>query len=240
MIRRTSLIAVTLAGLALGIFACSKSKPPEEPSPAAPPSSNQTVAAPASRVVPPVLGRPASTNALPVRVTTNTPSSPNITNMPLSEATNTIRTAGDPASPRAATPQQIQHLATLEKNYFAASSFDDRFDVALAIGKTGTAEAVKTLEKLFRVEKDSELRTELINALIDIGECKEEKMDLLRLGIAAEQAAETREAAIDGLIDLVDPRGLPILKEMTNDPNEQVRAVAKHALALLTELLKTP
>jgi HEAT repeat protein len=91
---------------------------------------------------------------------------------------------------------------------------------------------------LFRAEKDRELRTELINALIDISGCKDEKLSLLRLGIATDQAGDTREAAIDGLIDLEDERALPLLQELTADPDEKVRAVAKHALALATELLK--
>ena len=227
MIQRVSLVVAALASLAWVMVACSKSKPPEEPAPVTPVASNQTAAAPTPKTNPVTFP------------------SPIITNTPLPNATTTVtNVAGTVASAvpsaSAATPEQIQRLASLEKSYVAAGSFDDRFDVALAIGKAGGSEAVKTLERLFRAEKDSGLRTELINALIGISECKEERLSLLRLGIAADQAAETREAAIDGLIDLEDARALPLLKEMSTDPNEQVRTVAKHALGLLTELLKTP
>ena len=226
MIQRTSLVAATLAGLALVIFACSKSKPPEEPAPVPPAVSNQTVITPAPKTNLPAFSPSVATNTL-------LPNPTFVTNV-----ASAVASAAPSAS--AATPEQIQRIATLEKNYFAAGSFDDRFDVALAIGKAGGPEAVKTLERLFRAEKDSELRTELINALIDIGECKEEKISLLRLGVAAEQAAPTREAAIDGLVDLNEASALPLLKELANDPNEQVRTVAKHALELLTEMLKNP
>ena len=224
---RTSLVAITLAGLALGLSACSQSKKSEP----APPS--EVVASNAPAGVRPAVPEP---KALPPVVLTNGPAAP-ATN-PAPSATNLVPSTTNPAN--AAASERSQRLATLEKKYQAAQSFDDRFDVVLAIGKVGNAEAVQMLEQLFRTEKNSEVRTELINALIDIGGCKDEKLALLRQGIAADQAADTREAALDGLVDLVDARALALLKELTTDPNEQVRSVAQQNYALLTEMLKAP
>ena len=222
---RPSLLAATLASLALGLSACSKSKEPEPPTPLEIMTSNAPAVAPTPASKPTVLPRAAITNA----------TSASATNLPAIPATNPA-----PATASAATPEQIQRLATLKTTYQAAQSFDDRFDVVIAIGKVGNAAAIQMLEQLFRTEKNHELRTELINALIEIGDCKDEKLSLLRLGITADQAPATREAAMDGLVDLDDARSLPLLKELATDPDEQIRTVAQQNLALLTEMLKAP
>lgn len=149
----------------------------------------------------------------------------------------TIITNDFPATPPA-TPEARQRVATLQTAYQAAGGFDDRFDVINEISEVNSVAAVEILEQLFRAETSAELREELINGLIPIGGCKNEKLRFLRLGIAANQPAAVREAAMDGLVDLEDARALPLLKELMADPDEKVRSVAKHNFELLTEMVK--
>jgi hypothetical protein len=217
---KTVLAATMLLAWAFWTPGCSKQPPPETPPMATPP----TPIAPSPGSNLPITAAPQP--ALPVTSPTNplvTPSNSNAA-----------------PAPSAAAPEKVQRVATLESKYRATQGFDNRFDALLAIAKEGGPEAVLALERLFRTEPDGDLRTELINALIDLGGCKEEKLALLKLGVAPNQEVSVREAAMDGLVDLEDARALPILKELTQDPNDQVRAVAQHCHQLLTEMLKAP
>jgi hypothetical protein len=139
-----------------------------------------------------------------------------------------------------ATPVQepAQRVAALQGQYRAAQAFDDRFEAAIRLGEVGTAEAVAGLEELFRAEPNKELRVELINALIGIGGCKEERLRFLKLGVGADQPFEVREAAMDGLVDLEDARALALLKGLSEDPDEKVRALARQSRDLLEQMLK--
>jgi len=133
--------------------------------------------------------------------------------------------------------EPAQRVATLQGQYRAAREFDDRFEAAVRLGEVGTPEAVAALEGLFRNEPDPELRTELINALIGISGCKEERLRFLKLGLAADQPFEVREAAMDGLVDLEDARALALLKDLLGDPDERVRALARQLHDLLEQML---
>ncbi|MBI5385278.1 MAG: HEAT repeat domain-containing protein [Verrucomicrobia bacterium] len=213
-ILRAALLGLALAALGGCSRSCSKSQP-------APPElaeSPTTIATNAGTAV----------SSAPVVSPVATPAA-------LSNAAPELRTI---AAPSASTPEQIQRVATLAQKYAAVTVFDDRFEVALQIAEVGGPEAVKTLETLFRTETDTALREELINALINIGDCKDEKLSLLRLGIAADQPASVREVAIDGLIDQQDERALALLKGLLNDRDEQIRALAQHAVELAEEMVK--
>jgi HEAT repeat protein len=79
---------------------------------------------------------------------------------------------------------------------------------------------------------------ELINALIGVNGCKEERLRFLKLGVGADQPFEVREAAMDGLVDLEDPRALALLKGLSDDPDQKVRALARQSHDLLEQMLK--
>ncbi len=147
-------------------------------------------------------------------------------------STNDDRTAAGSAQDPA------QRVAALQGQYRAAQAFDDRFEAAVRLGGVGTAEAVSALEELFRKEPNKDLRVELINALIGLSGCKEERLRFLKLGVGSDQPFEVREAAIDGLVDLEDARALALLKGLSDDPDEKVRTLARQARDLLEQMLK--
>lgn len=142
-----------------------------------------------------------------------------------------------PALPPARAEKAAQ-VASWEKSYRSATGFDDRFEAAIQIGQVGTPEAVLALARLFREERDKDLRVELVNALIGIGGCKEERLEFLKLALPPEQPAEVREAAIDGLVDLEDARALPLLRGLFDDPDPAIRTLARQSHELVEAMLQ--
>jgi len=121
----------------------------------------------------------------------------------------------------------------MTRQFRSSTNFDDRFETLLSIGEVGTAEAVSALEELFVEEPDKDLRVELINALIGISGAKEERLRFLKRGLSSSQPAEVREAALDGLVDLEDPRAVPLIESLFSDPDPALQALARqlHELA---------
>jgi hypothetical protein len=206
--------AVLLAVLTLLNGGCSRSRPTDEPE--AKPVA-ETQAAPAARAA----GVPPAESGL-------------------ANATNDSAAAPTNPSPAGsvADSEPGQRLAALAQTFAAAREFDDRFEAALQIGQVGTPEAVLTLAKLFGVERDKEIKVELINALIGMSGCKEERLQFLKLGLTADQPGEVREAAIDGLVDLEDGRSLPLLEGLLADPDQNIRTLARQSRELVEKMLK--
>jgi hypothetical protein len=143
-----------------------------------------------------------------------------------------------PAADTNRSPEQIKLLAQYKVEYAAAASFDDRFDVVLKIAEAKTADSVVLLEQLFREEKDKDLRVELINGLMGMDSCKEERMAFLKLGISREQPPEVREAAVDGLVDLAESRALEVLRGLCSDADPAIARLAKESVTLMEKMLQ--
>jgi HEAT repeat protein len=94
-------------------------------------------------------------------------------------------------------------------------------------------DAVRALTRLFQVETDPDLKVDLLDSLLGIEGLVEEKLKMLTLGAEKGLPTEVRQSAIDGLIDLDDPRVIPVLNGLLNDPDEEVREGAKDALEML-------
>ena len=127
-------------------------------------------------------------------------------------------------------------LPVLEKDYLAKTNREDRLDLMMDITDWPGPETVKVLTRLFQAETDPELRVDLLDSLLSIEGSVDEKLSMLALATAKGQPTEVRQSAIDGLIDLEDPRVIPILNGLLNDPDEEIREGAKDAI----EMLQTP
>lgn len=124
-------------------------------------------------------------------------------------------------------------LPVLEKNYLATTNQEERLDILMDIADTPSGDSVKTLTRLFSAEKDPELKIDLLDSLLAIDGFKDEKLEMLKLGVNASLPIEVRQSAIDGLIDLDDPRVIAVFNGLLNDPEEDVREAAKDALEML-------
>ena len=212
---QTALIAGAVAAWLTFHAGCSKSsKDGQDPvlttNLAKPPSAVQ-----ATQVNPAAIAPPAPANHTTVSSPANTAAAPDAASAP------------------------AQQVAVLTGQFRKATAFDDRFDLALQIGAAGTAEAVAALEQLFHEEKDKDLRVELINALMGMTGCKDERLRFLQAGLLPDQPVEVREAAMDGLVDLEDARALPLLAGLLNDPNPKIQALARHLHDLAEKIVKS-
>lgn len=129
---------------------------------------------------------------------------------------------------------EVKPLPVLEKNYLATTNHDDRLDAMMDIADQSSADAVKTLTRLFEAETDPDLKVDLIDSLLGIDGFKEEKLMMLTLASRQGLPKEVRQSAIDGLIDLDDQRTVPILNGLLNDPSEEIREAAQDALEMIS------
>lgn len=143
-----------------------------------------------------------------------------------------------PANPN---PNQIEKddvpvakpLPALESDYTATTNRDTRLDIMMDIAETPGAETVRTLARLLETETDPDLKVDLIDSLLGIEGHTDEKLAMLTQGVRTGLPKEVRLSAVDGLIELNDPRTVAVFNGMLNDPDEEIREAAKDALEML-------
>jgi type IV secretory pathway VirB10-like protein len=150
--------------------------------------------------------------------------------------------AAKPSQPDSApAPTDPAHqVAALESQYQAAKDADDRVDVVYKLAEVGNTEAVHALGRLFQVETDTDLKVDLLDALQSIENQSDAILPILANAVQPNQPQEVREAAIDGYMDIGDPRGIQALQALLNDPNEDIRDEARDAIELLKQSQTNP
>lgn len=134
----------------------------------------------------------------------------------------------------------IKPLPVLEKDYATATNRDTRLDIMMDIAETPSADAVRALTRLFEIETDGDLKVDLLDSLLGIEGFKEEKLIMLTMGARQGLPQEVRQSAIDGLIDLEDPRVVPVLNGLLNDPDPEIREGAQDALEMIQSAQAQP
>lgn len=120
--------------------------------------------------------------------------------------------------------------ADLERNYAATADVDDRIDIVYALAGDGSPEALNVLGRLFRNEKDTQLKAEILTCVDSFDEPVNTKLFILSTAISAGQPEEVREAAIDALESVVDRRAIPIWRTLLNDKDFEIRDAAKEQI----------
>jgi hypothetical protein len=123
--------------------------------------------------------------------------------------------------------------SALEQQYQAAGDVLKKAEIIFQISELDTLAGVNALGRLFQGEQDTELRVQLLEALEDIEGHTDAKLAILSIGAQPGQPEEVREAVIDALLVMNEPRGLWILQMLLNDPSEDVREDAKIAMEVL-------
>lgn len=141
-------------------------------------------------------------------------------------------TAAEPANTNAAAAADVEPEtpAQVEQAYKAHPEFSDRVQYIYQLSDMGTAEALAALGRIFHVEKDDELKVEVLNSLFSIDGLDDKKAVLASVGVSAHLAKDVRLAAIDALADIAAEHSLPILKTLVSDPDEDVRDSAKDTI----------
>jgi hypothetical protein len=176
----------------------------------------------------------------PEKTSTPPPEPPPTVSQPASPASPaTPATAKPPVTapvPRA-TPGKSSHpaeeAAALEREYVANPDFSARVETIYKLTDAGTPEAIASLGRLFQMEKDNDLKTEILDSLFDIDGQDNNKAALLGFAVSPSQPKEVRESAIDALEDIDAKYALPILQGLLADPDEEIRDAAKDAIEML-------
>lgn len=233
------LIVVLCAALAALLVLPSLKKPKQAPVPIAStspapatPDSNRAVAPPRPAVSP-VPAAPTVSSGPNIVTSGSNPTRP----IP---GGSIIRTDDETLTNLVSNPD-LKPLPVLEKNYLSTTNREDRLDIIMDISETANADAIKTLGRLFGAETDPDLKVDVIDSLLTIDGFKDEKLELLKLGVQPGLPNEVRQSAIDGLIDLEDMRVMSLLNGLLNDPNPEIREAAQDAIDLVqTPIEQTP
>jgi hypothetical protein len=205
-------LTAVATGMAVILSACSKN---EEAPPPAPPSV-------------PAKSEPAK----PTSAEAHVPQKPTVTSAPQVQpfAQATPMPSGSPA----------QVAATLENAYISNPDFSARVEQIYKLTDAGTPEAIASLGRLFHMEKDNDLKVEILDSLFDIDGQDERKAALFSAGAGADQPKEVRQSSIDGLEDIDSKYALPILQALLGDPDEEIRDAAKDAIEMLQTAQPAP
>jgi hypothetical protein len=143
-----------------------------------------------------------------------------------------------PVPPQTAEP--VQGAAEIERSYVSNPDFSARVQFIYQLSDLATPEAVSALGRLFQMEKDPDLRTEVLDSLYDIDGLDDQKAAILAAGASAYQPKEVRESAIDALTDIDPKKALPILQALVTDPDPDIRDDAKDAIEQVQETMNNP
>jgi hypothetical protein len=132
-----------------------------------------------------------------------------------------------PAS-TAASVDPPRSVGTLEQQFRAARTAEERVEIAREIASANDALAVAAIARLFPSERHPAVKIALLANLSDIEHETAIEARLSLLGSAVRgQPRNVRTAALDSLAQLDDSRIFPLLDRVaTTDPDKEVREVA--------------
>ncbi|HUJ10826.1 MAG TPA: HEAT repeat domain-containing protein [Verrucomicrobiae bacterium] len=129
------------------------------------------------------------------------------------------------------TPAQLAaEVQQLESTYHNTPDFQKRVGIIYDITSVESPAAVDAIGRLFSVEPDPDLKTELIDSLSDIDGENDKKLNILTSALSANQPKDVRLEAIDAISDTEDKRGIQLLQPLLQDPDEEVRDAAKDSI----------
>jgi hypothetical protein len=144
-----------------------------------------------------------------------------------------VAAAAQPAMTKSSGSSQL--AASLENAYISNPDFSARVETIYKLADAGTPEAISSLGRLFHMEKDPDLKTEILDSLFDIDGQDESKAALLAAGAGTDQPKDVRQSAIEGLEDVKPEIALPILKALASDPDPDISEAAKDSLETVQE-----
>ena len=138
------------------------------------------------------------------------------------------------------TDEGEENVPALENAYISTPDFTARVEAIYRLADVGSPEAISSLGRLFQMEKDPDLKTEILDSLFDIDGHDQLKAALLAAGAGTDQPKEVRQSAVDGLEDIKPEIAIPILRALTSDQDEEIRESAKDAIEMLQDMQSMP
>ena len=148
------------------------------------------------------------------------------------------RTESAPAQPPfvIAQPEPSPDARTLEQRYFAATNATDRAEIAGQLCDLNTPEAAATARRLFSTERDEDTKLALLTDLAEMESPveREQNFNVFVSALFPTQPRIIREVAISLLTDYSsDARALQLLRNLSNDPDAEIREAAADAVRAL-------
>lgn len=142
---------------------------------------------------------------------------------------------GPPKTAAAALQQAVQ----LYQEYQTEKEYLPRVEIIYRLADASSPQARETLSRLFFTEKDPELRVQMVSALpfVDSGDLNL-SLPILQEALKAGQPRELREAALDTIQTLNDPKTSPLLQILLNDPDEELRDTAARTIEYYKEVME--
>lgn len=193
-------------------------KPLPKPTAAPDPSPAPVAAIPSTR-------RPAP--LLPASRTRTNPLPP--------EASGLLEMLGPPATPEAAAKQ----AAELQREYQAEREYAPRVETVYRLADASSPQSREVLRFLFFSEKDLALRVQMVSSLSFVeSEDLAPSVPILQEALKPTQPRELRDAAIDAIQSIHDPRTIPLLQIALSDPDPELRETASRTIEYFQEVLR--
>ena len=122
------------------------------------------------------------------------------------------------------------YLLEAAANYAAAPKMgEERALILEDMVAIGTPGVLKLLRGLFEKESEVESKLDILAAAQDVPKGIDIKLALLESAVSDEQPFEVRFAGIDGLAGLRDPKVMPLLRRLQNDPDPKIQRLGRNA-----------
>ncbi len=114
---------------------------------------------------------------------------------------------------------------------------EDRSKTVGELWELATPEAVETLRRQFFIERDNDVRADILAGVVEEKkpETQQLRFGILSAGLAGNQPEEVRMVAISLVTDFDDPRAVGLLQNLVQDPSEDIREAAKEAIDAIHE-----
>lgn len=130
------------------------------------------------------------------------------------------------------TPARTSTPAEIGNRLRVATEPSERSEFVAELWELNTPEAIEILRQQFFVERDPDVRADILSGVVDDPKpaTREGRFSLLSAALAPNQPADVRSIAVNLLADYDDPRAVALLQNLIQDPNEDVREAAKDAI----------
>jgi hypothetical protein len=123
-----------------------------------------------------------------------------------------------------------QTAESMRQRFLSTEDGNERALIVHSLGELNNAEAMAVLGLLFQNERTEELKLDILLTIENMQVETTPKVPILAAAVRPEQPQSVREAAIDILAELDEPGALPMLQNLTTDPDPEIRDAAKDAL----------
>jgi HEAT repeat protein len=129
-------------------------------------------------------------------------------------------------------PEPSPDARTIEQRYFAAVDADSRAEIVGQLCDLNTPEAAATARRLFSTERNEDVKLALLTELaqMDAPAEREQNFGLFVAALFPGQPRTIRETAISLLADFGDARAVQVLRNLSNDPDAEIREAAADAV----------